>query len=59
MFVGECQTVAHLTTQTLSKFRLNDAFSKFWETNLREAKRLEIENSVLPRNKQSPIGYVI
>ena len=58
-FVGECQTVAHLTTQTLSKLRLNDAFSKFWETNLRETKRLEIENPVLPRNKQSPIRYVI
>ena len=59
MFVGECQTVAHLTTQTLSKLQLNDAFSKFWETNLRETKRLEIENPVLPRNKQSPIRYVI
>ena len=59
MFVGECQTVAHLTTQTLSKLRLNDAFSKFWETNLRETKRLEIENPVLPCNKRSPIRYVI
>ena len=59
MSVGECQNVAHPTTQTLSKIRLDDAFSKFWETNLREAKRLEIENPVLLREKQRIIRYAI
>ena len=49
--IGECQTKAYLTTQTLSKLQSNDVFSKFWEINSREAKRLEIENLVLPCNK--------
>ena len=34
-------------------------FFKFWERNLPEAKRLEIENLVLPRNKQRLIRYAI
>ena len=34
-------------------------FPNFKKKNLREVKRLEIENSILPRNKQRPVIYAI
>ena len=56
--MSNCSAFNNAGIKTL-KLRSDDAFSKFCETNLQEAKRLETKNPVLPRNKQRPIRHAI
>ena len=59
MSSAEYQLVVALATKILTKTRIEEVFSLFWETCKKAAAELKINKLVLPRKRRCPIRYFL